>query len=80
MLDRKLTENLLKGYIVALVYVKPPQIIQAFSGTLNEARFSPPPATLREFSGQTMTGDKQRRCCFGSSRRCVASMDPTSAL
>jgi ABC-type taurine transport system substrate-binding protein len=57
MLDRKLTENGLKGYIVALVDVKPPQIIQAFSRTLNESKFLPPPATLRELSGLTTTGD-----------------------
>jgi hypothetical protein len=56
-LDRKLTDNAPKGYIVALVDVKPPQIIQAFSRTLNESKFLPPPATLRELSGQTMTGD-----------------------
>jgi hypothetical protein len=57
MLDRKRTENALKGYTAALVDVKPSQIIQAFSRTLNESKFFPPLATLRELSWQTMTGD-----------------------
>jgi hypothetical protein len=35
----------------------PAQIIQPFSRALDECRFFPPPATLRELSGQTMTGD-----------------------
>jgi hypothetical protein len=56
-LDETRLENALKGYIVALVYVKPSQIIQAFSRTLKESKFLPRPATLRELSGQTMTGD-----------------------
>jgi hypothetical protein len=56
-LDRKLMDNAPKGYTAALVELTPSQIIQAFSRALDEAKFSPPPATLRELSGQMMIGD-----------------------
>jgi hypothetical protein len=57
MLDRKLTDNAPRGYIAALLDLKPSQVIQAFSRALDDSKFFPPPATLRELSGQTMTGD-----------------------
>jgi hypothetical protein len=55
MLDRKLMENALKGYTVALVDVKPSQIIQAFSRTLEELKFMPVPAVLQDMAVMTMT-------------------------
>jgi hypothetical protein len=74
-LERKLTDNAVKGYITALVDRKPSKIAQAFSRALDESMFFPPPATLREMAGQTtMTGDAAAAEAKAELFRIVAAM------
>jgi hypothetical protein len=56
-LDRKLTENELKGYTAALVELESLQIIRAFSRAATESKFFPAPAALCNYRTCAATSD-----------------------
>jgi hypothetical protein len=55
--DKKIKPDVVKAYAASLEDLLPSQIIQAFSRALDEAKFMPFTATLREYSGRPVSGD-----------------------
>jgi hypothetical protein len=59
--EKPLTDGMVMLYTAALLDLSPPEIVLAFARATEECKFFPSPATLREYSGQSSSGDPIER-------------------